>query len=344
MADLSKTTTLVNGDVFDPQVVSDMIKAKVSAKAAMSGYIAVDTSLQGTPGSTVTVPRWGYIGAAEDYAEGTPIDTTKMAFTTAQYGIKKIGKGVMLTDEAQLSGYGNPMGTATAQIALSISEKLDNDRLDVLYESHNVCDQSTAVIKYTAIVDGVDMFNEEEDSRKVILIHSKQKTQLRKDSDFISADKFEAGVMVSGSIGRIAGCDVIVSNKVALIKYVTAASTDTGAVAVVADASYVSGTNLKASHVASVTWDATNGKIVSPAVGDYVVAVANNYYMNPIIKLNNDSETEDDTPAVTYFLKRDNLVEHERHVGVGDEIVCTAHGMPALTNEAKVVILKTKEK
>lgn len=25
MADLSKTTTLVNGDVFDPQVVSDMI-------------------------------------------------------------------------------------------------------------------------------------------------------------------------------------------------------------------------------------------------------------------------------------------------------------------------------
>ena len=36
-----------------------------------------------------------------------------------------------------------------------------------------------------------------------------------------------------------------------------------------------------------------------------------------------------------------NLVEHERHIGVGDEIVCTAHGMPALTNEAKVVILKT---
>lgn len=285
MADLSKTTTLVNGDVFDPQVVSDMIRAKVSKKAAMTGYIKVDSTLQGNPGSTVTVPRWGYIGAAEDYEEGTPIDTTKMAFTTAQYGIKKIGKGVMLTDEAQLSGYGNPMGTATAQIAISISEKLDNDRVDVLYESKNVCDQSTAAIKYTAIVDGVDMFGEEEDSRKVILIHSKQKTQLRKDPDFISADKFEAGVMVSGSIGRIAGCDVVVSNKVKLVDGV---------------------------------------------------------YFNPIIKLNNDAETEDDLPAVTYFLKRENLVEHDREVGVGDKIVCTAHGMPALTNEAKVVILKTK--
>lgn len=342
MADLTKVTTLVNGDVFDPQVVSDMIKAKVAAKAAMTGYIKVDTTLSGAPGSTVTIPKWGYIGAAEDYAEGDPIDMTKMAFTTAQYGIKKIGKGVMLTDEAQLSGYGNPMGTATSQIALSISEKLDNDRLEVLYESKNICDQSTAVIKYTAIVDGTDMFNEEEDSKKVILIHSKQKTQLRKDPDFLSADKFESGVMVSGAIGRIAGCDVVVSNKIAPIKYVTAASSDTGAVAIVADASYVSGTNLKASHVAGVTWDATNGKIVSPAVGDYVVAVANNYYMNPIIKLNNTSETEDDMPAVTYFLKRDNLVEHEREVGVGDRVVCTAHGMPALTNEAKVVILKTK--
>ena len=287
MADLTKTTTLANGDVFDPQVVSDMINAKVEKKAVMTGYIKVDNTLEGTPGSTVTIPKWGYIGAAEDYTEGTPIDTTKMAFTTAQYGIKKIGKGVSLTDEAQLSGYGNPMGTATNQIAMSISEKLDNDRVAVCYESPNVCDASAAIIKYSAIVDGVDMFNEEEDSRKVILIHSKQKTQLRKDADFLSADKFAAGVMVAGSIGRIAGCDVVISNKVKL---------------------------------------------------------EDGVYYNPIIKLNNDAETEDDMPAITYFIKRGNLVEHDREAGVADKIICTAHGMAALTNDAKVVILKTKEK
>ena len=283
--ELTNVTTLVNGDVFDPQVVSDMINAKVAKKAVMTGYIKVDSTLQGVPGSTVTVPRWGYIGEAVDLEEGQPIDTTKMAFTTAQYGIKKIGKGVMLTDEAQLSGYGNPMGTATNQIAMSISEKLDNDRVEVLYASKNVVDATSATIKYTAIVDGVDMFGEEEESKKVILIHSKQKTQLRKDADFISADKFGPGVMQSGAIGRIAGCDVVVSNKVKLVDGV---------------------------------------------------------YYNPIIKLNNDAETEDDLPAVTYFLKRGNLVEHERKTGVGDEIVCTAFGMPALTNESKVVILKTK--
>ena len=286
MADLTNITTLVNGDVFDPEVVSDMINAKVSKNAVMSGYIKVDSTLNGVPGSTITVPRWGYIGEAVDLTEGQPIDTTKMAFTTAQYGIKKIGKGVMLTDEAQLSGYGNPMGTATNQIAMSISEKLDNDRVAVLYESKNVLETHVgSTIKYAAIVDGVDMFGEEEESRKVILIHSKQKTQLRKDADFLSADKFQPGVMVSGAIGRVAGCDVVVSNK---------------------------------------------------------VKMEDGVYYNPIIKLDNAAETEDDLPAVTYFLKRGNLVEHKREEGVGDKIICTAFGMPALTNESKDVILKTK--
>ena len=287
MADLTKTTTLVNGDVFDPEVVSDMINAKVTKKAAMTGYIKVDSTLVGTPGSTVTIPKWGYIGEAKDYAEGDPIDTTKMAFTTEEYSIKKIGKGVRLTDEAQLSGYGNPMGTATNQIALSISEKLDNDRVAVCYESPNVVDATGTVIKYTSVVDGVDMFNEEAESKKVILIHSKQKTQLRKDADFIAADKIGPELLVNGAIGRIAGCDVVVSNKVKL---------EEGA------------------------------------------------YFNPIIKLNNDNETEDDMPAITYFLKRGNLVEHQREPGVADNIICTAHGMAALTNDAKVVILKCKEK
>lgn len=323
MADLSKTTTLVNGDVFDPQVVSDMINAKVDKKAVMTGYIKVDNTLEGAPGSTVTIPKWGYIGAAADYAEGETIDTTKMAFTTAQYGIKKIGKGVRLTDEAQLSGYGDPMGTATNQIALSISEKLDNDRVDVMYESKNIVDASDAVLKYTAVVDGVDAFGEEEDSRKVILIHSKQKTQLRKDPDFLSADKYDAGVLASGAIGKIAGCDVVVSNKVTKF-----------------DAWYKfdeAGTATTESNIAEV-----QKSLPGAAIGDKVTKVTTPAYFNPVIKLNNDTETEDDMPAITYFLKRGNLVEHKREPGVADDIICTAHGMAALTNEAKVVILKVK--
>lgn len=323
MADLTKVTTLVNGDVFDPQVVSDMINAKVTKKAVMTGYVAVDNTLEGTVGSTVTVPKWGYIGEAKDLEEGEPIDSTKMAYTTSSYGIKKIGKGVMLTDEAQLSGYGNPMGTATGQIAMSISDKLDHDRVDVLLESKNIVDNSSAIIDYNAVVDGVDKFGEEEDSRKVILIHSKQKTQFRKDANFISADKYTGEVLATGAIGRIAGCDVVVSNRVPAFNEW-----------------------YKIDGSGSVTVSSENIATIKPSlpfvkVGDKVTKVTTPAYFNPIIKLNNDVETEDDLPAVTYFLKKGNLVEHERHIGVGDEIVCTAHGMAGLTNESKVVILKT---
>lgn len=331
MADLSKTTTLVNGDVFDPQVVSDMINAKVSKKAVMTGYIKVDNTLEGQPGSTVTVPKWGYIGAAEEYAEGEPIDKAKMSLTTSQYKIKKIGKAVVLTDEAQLTGYGDPTGTATQQIALAISEKLDNDRVDVLYESHNSCDCTSAVMKYEAIVDGVDVFDEEEDSRKVILIHSKQKTQLRKDSNFISADKYEAGVMVSGAIGRIAGCDVVVSNKVK--KFDTWYKFDKDGTLTVVE----SGATTNQVNLADV-----KASLPGAQVGDKVTKSTAPAYINPIIKLTNDDETENDMPAVTYFLKKGNLVEHKRNAGVSDEIICTAYGTPGLTNEEKVVLLRVK--
>lgn len=333
MADLTKTTTLVNGDVFDPQVVSDMINAKVTKKAVMTGYIKVDTTLQGRPGSTVTIPKWAYIGEAKEYAEGEKIDTTKMAYSTAQYTIKKIGKGVRLTDEAQLSGFGNPMATATSQIAMSISEKLDNDRVEVCYDSPNTFDATANVIKYASIVDGVDVFGEEEESKKVILIHSKQKTQLRKDADFLSADKFEKGVMVNGAIGRIAGCDVVVSNKVKLVKYEK--DNSTGTITIVADTETETSTN---KHLATIQPNVLE-KLV---VGDKVKSVANNFYANPIIKLNNDAETEEDLPAITYFLKRGNLVEHDREAGVADNIICTAYGMASLTNDAKVVVLKCK--
>lgn len=282
----ANTTTLKNGDVFDPEVVTEMIMAKVAQRAAMKGYIKVDNTLSGAPGSTITLPKWGYIGAAVDLEEGAPIDPHKMSYTTAEYTIKKIGTAIQLTDESQLSGYGKPLETAINQIALAMSDKLDDDRVEALYSSKNEKDLSTAPISYAAIVNGVDVFGEEEDSKKVILIHSKQKTQLRLDPDFISADKYQAGVMVTGAIGTIAGCDVVVSNK---------------------------------------------------------VKCEGGVYYNPIVKLTNSAETEDDLAAVTYFIKRDNLVEHAREPGVGDNVVCTAHGVAALTNEAKVVILKTAE-
>ena len=66
-------------------------------------------------------------------------------------------------------------------------------------------------------MDAVDLFEEEMGcSDKVLFIHPKQVTQLRKNPDFLSADKYTPGVGLTGEIGMIAGCRLVPSKKVPL--------------------------------------------------------------------------------------------------------------------------------
>ena len=51
-------------DVINPQVMGDMISAKTEAMLKITPYAKVDTTLQGVPGDTKTVPSWKYIGDA----------------------------------------------------------------------------------------------------------------------------------------------------------------------------------------------------------------------------------------------------------------------------------------
>ena len=81
----------------------------------------------------------------------------------------------------------------------------------------------TVATSYNAIVDAVDLFEEEMGcSDKVLFIHPKQVTQLRKNPDFLSADKYTPGVSLTGEIGMIAGCRLVPSKKVPLAEGVYA--------------------------------------------------------------------------------------------------------------------------
>ena len=285
-------------DLIVPEVMADMISAKIEAKLIVSKIAKVDTTLQGTAGNEVTVPQYNYIGDAEDVAEGVAMGTAKLPTGSTSVTIKKAGKGVSITDESVLSGYGDPIGEANKQLATAIANKVDNDVVEVLTTPSArendggvqlVFGDGSAKISYAGIVDAEDLFDEEVTSEKVMYIHPKQMTVLRKDPDFLSADKYKDGVMLNGEVGMIAGARIVRSKKVPL--------------------------------------DSTSA-----------------YYLNPIVKLNNDSETEEDAPAVTIYLKRNTQVEKERLASKGiTEIYTNKHYGVALTNTSKVVLAKFKK-
>ncbi len=204
--------------LIDPEVMADMVTAKIPKKIRVAPIAKVDTTLQGVPGSTITVPAYGYIGDAEDVAEGEAVTIEAMSTTTKNAVIKKAMKGVGLTDEAILSGLGNPVGEATSQLAKAVAAKVDNDCMDALQGATLIYDGSTAAIGYTGIVDAIDKFEEEFNSEKIMFIHPTQVTKLRKDAQFLSADKYEAGVSISGEIGKIANTRIVPSKKVPQVK------------------------------------------------------------------------------------------------------------------------------
>ena len=210
-------------DLIDPEVMGDMVSARIPKKLRVAPFAKIDDTLAGVPGDTITVPAYTYIGDASDVAEGGEVAIEKMTTSTRKAKIKKAMKGIGLTDEAVLSGYGNPVGEANTQLALAIAAKIDSDCMDALQTASLIYDGSKAAISYNAIVDAVDLFEEEMGcSDKVLFIHPKQVTQLRKNPDFLSADKYTPGVGLTGEIGMIAGCRLVPSKKVPLVEGVYA--------------------------------------------------------------------------------------------------------------------------
>lgn len=312
-------------DIIDPEVMADMISAKIPNKIVIAPFAKVDKTLEGVPGDTITIPQYAYIGDAVDVAEGVAAETCKLTASTTKATVKKAMKAVELTDEAILSGYGNPVGEANNQIAKAIASKVDNDAMDALQTAQLIYDGSASVIKYSVIVEAIDLFEEETNTDKVMFVNPKQVTQLRKDSDFLSADKYPNNVIMSGEIGKIANTRIVPTRKVPLFNEWYKADE--------------SGTAVTSSNLEEVKKSLPLVKI-----GDKVTKVSTPCYFNPIVKLTSDAETEDDTSAITVYLKRDTNVEADRvSLARKTNVSADKHYTVALSDNSKVVLAKIKK-
>lgn len=204
-------------NLINPEVMADIISGKIANKIRVTPYAKVDTTLQGIPGDTITVPAYAYVGDAEDVAEGVECGTTVLTASTTKAKVKKAMKAIEITDESILSGYGDPVAEANSQLYKAIASKIDNDCMKALLgATTRVYNGSSAKIGYNPIVEAIDLFEEEENSEKVMWVNPKQVTDLRKDANFLSADKYQAGVALSGEVGRIANTRIIASKKIVL--------------------------------------------------------------------------------------------------------------------------------
>ena len=205
-------------DSIVPEVMADMISAKLPKKLRFTPLAAIDTTLQGRPGNSITVPKWSYIGVAEDVAEGAAIPTTALAKTLSKMTIKKAGKGIELTDEALLSGYGDPLGEAVNQLSLSIADKIDNDIIAAATTAtQSVSIASGAKVTIAKLQNAIDIFGDEDYQSMILVTSSANAVALR--DEWITAHPnadVVANVQVKGAFANILGVDIIRSNKAAV--------------------------------------------------------------------------------------------------------------------------------
>lgn len=220
MSDL--TTQLAQ--MIDPEVMAQMLQAQLPQAVRFSAIAPIDTTLQGQAGDTVTVPRYKYIGDAEDVAEGAAISYNQLTTATQKITIKKAGIGVKLTDEAVLSGYGDPAGEATRQIRMSIGSKVDNDILATaktakLVVQHaidlDLIDQVSA-----QLIDNVSDFNYEADDTQagVLFLNPKDADALRKlaANNWTRATELGDQMLVNGTFGELLGWQIVRTRKLAV--------------------------------------------------------------------------------------------------------------------------------
>lgn len=214
MALNTNATKLAN--LFNPQVVGDMIDKKLVDAIRFSPLATVDTTLVGRPGSKLTLPSYAYIGDASVVGEGEDIPVAQLTQSTAEVEIHKIGKGVQITDEAVLSGYGNPEEEAVDQILTALASQADKEMLAVLEGiGEAMTHTGAAVLTADNVADALVKFGEDIDGDKVLLCNAEDYNAIRKANDWVPASEIAANMVIRGSVGMVHGCQVVISNKLA---------------------------------------------------------------------------------------------------------------------------------
>lgn len=196
-----------------PEVMADYIESKLTDGIVFTPLATVDTSLTGSAGDTVSVPKYAYIGAATVVDENGEIVPAQLTATKVDKTVHKLAKGVTLTDEAMMSAFGDPMSEAGDQLAKSIADAADSEFVPEMNDATLEYGVYNSGLTADTVAEALELFGEDQDSPQVLLIPPADLTALRKDNDFINGSEMATQVLMTGVVGEIWGCQLKSTNR-----------------------------------------------------------------------------------------------------------------------------------
>lgn len=205
-------------DMLDPQVLAPMVGAQLSKLNVFSSIAPVDTTLEGRPGDTITIPKYQFTGTAKEYGEGEQINFDNLKYTTQTAKIKKIVSAFAITDEAALIPYGDPRTEQARQMAMAMATYVDDDILATakgapLQVTGNTPDQIDLIdnledtfANATNAIEGATY-----PQQGVLYVSYKDAAALRKAAgdNWTRADQLGDNVLINGGFGELLGWEIV---------------------------------------------------------------------------------------------------------------------------------------
>lgn len=213
MAKTANTTLLE--DLIDPEVIADLIDEKLIDAIRFAPLAAIDQSLLGRDGDTLSFPSYEYVGMSEDVEEGTEIPISKLEQNAEKVTVTKIGRAIEFSDETLLSGNANDIADeATKQVIVAINDKVEKMLMNEMKNKAALIANATgAADAATAIAEALGAFGEDIDGEKVALVPPSFYGKLLNSKYWVPNSDANANVIIRGSVGQVFGTQIVLSNR-----------------------------------------------------------------------------------------------------------------------------------
>lgn len=200
-------------DLFIPQVVERKIETDYGNHIVVSRYAQTLDTLVGRPGDTVTRYQFSYIGDATVLNEGEDDTPVKLESAAVTKTIVKVSKQILITDEALLSGAGDPYGEGAEQIGMSIAIKDDKDAITELKTTLQTASGDTLA---AAIIAGRKVLGERGmRKRNIVFCNTADYYDMLADNqNWVPASEIAANIALSGAVGMYMGAFIVPTDTV----------------------------------------------------------------------------------------------------------------------------------